>query len=201
METSKITAQRRTGSGRSVARQLRRAGQLPAVIYGKGQPATALAISPKEFELALAGPLGRNAVFQVDIEGVGASHALLADFQYHPLSRKLLHVDFKALDDGEFVDVEVPLVLTGKPKGVVMGGELRQVFRRIPVRCLPADIPAVIEASVAELDIDQMLHAGALELPSGCELTLSSKLTVAAVVGGRRDKDEEEKPAAGAPAA
>ena len=97
-----------------------------------------------------------------------------------------------------FVDVKVPLVLKGKAKGIVMGGKLRQVFRELPLRCSPGAIPTVVEHDISELEIEQTVSAGSLNLPEGVEVLLGEKRTVATIAADRRaksgsDEESEEK--------
>jgi large subunit ribosomal protein L25 len=193
MQATTISAKPRTDSGKGPMRRLRAAGQIPAVAYGKNLEPTTLSVSPKDLLNVLGSPFGRNTVLNIDVEGGTKIHALLTDFQYHPLSRELLHADFLAVRDDEMVDVKVPFLLTGKAAGVTAGGVLSQVFRRLPIRCLPSAIPEKIEADVSALGIDDMLHAEDLSLPDGVEVSLKPKRTVAAVIGGRLQEEEEEE--------
>ena len=108
------------------------------MIYGRAGGAQSLAVSPKAMHDVLASEYGRNNVIELALEGDTEQTVLLSDFQYHPITREILHADFLRIDVTQPVDVEVPFELTGKPKGVVLGGVLRQIFRKLPVRCLPA---------------------------------------------------------------
>jgi large subunit ribosomal protein L25 len=122
---------------------------------------------------------------------------MIADYQYHPVSRVLLHADFIAVDEKTEVEVKVPLVLFGKSKGVVVGGKLRQVFREVPVRCAPGHIPAELRFDITELEIDDVVPAGQLELPEGVSLGINEKQTVAMIATDRRAKMDEEEAAEG----
>lgn len=202
MQATTISATARTETGKGPIKRLRATGRIPAVAYGKSLAPTTLSVSPKELLAVLSGPFGRNTVLNIEVDGGTKIHALLTDFQYHPLSRELLHADFLAVKDDEVVEVNVPFILKGKAVGVAAGGVLSQVFRRLPVRCLPGAIPEQIEADVSALGIDDMLHAEDLTLPEGVEVSLKPKRTVAAVIGGRREEEvAEEKPAEGEAAA
>src|SRR5688572_14918835 len=137
MQAIKITATPRPHTGKNANRRLRASGMIPAVAYGQGRAARDLAVSPEAVSQALHSDRGRNVVVALEVEGKTVE-AMIAEYQYHPVSRSLLHADFIEVTDDTVVDVNVPLNLTGKPKGVVMGGKLRQVFREIPVRCKPS---------------------------------------------------------------
>ncbi|MEB2312123.1 MAG: 50S ribosomal protein L25 [Sorangiineae bacterium] len=199
MELVKIAATRRQDFGKGPARQLRREGKIPAVAYGKGQTAETLAVAPKELTSVLTSERGRNTVIELLVEGEEKRTVLLSDYQYHPLSRELLHADFIQIGLDEPVDVEVPLVLEGKPKGVVMGGVLRQVYRKLPIRCLPERIPVKIVYDVTELDLDQHVATRDLSVPEGVSVRLPETQTIAGVVTESKHAEAEEAaPAAGA---
>lgn len=197
MQAIKITATPRSNTGKNANRRLRASGMIPAVAYGQGGPARDLAVSPEAVVHALSSERGRNVVVSLEVEGK-AVDAMIAEYQYHPVSRSLLHADFIEVTEETIVDVNIPLNLTGKAKGVVMGGKLRQVFREVPVRCKPSLIPVEIVHDVTELDLDQHVHAKDLKLPAGVTVALRERQTVAVVAADKRSKAEEEEAAAAA---
>jgi large subunit ribosomal protein L25 len=201
MELVKVVATARKTQGKSEAKRLRATGQIPAVAYGKGEAAVALAVSPKEIVGVLGRPLGRNSPIELSVEGGEKLTVLLRDFQYHPLSRDLLHADFLKINLDQPVDVDVPLELTGKAKGVVDGGVLRQVYRKLPLRCLPKDIPVKLEHDMTLIEIDQSVLVSELAIPAGVTVLLPPDQTVAAVSTEKKQPDEDELAAAAAAAA
>lgn len=200
MQLAKVAAKHRQAAGKNKSRRMRATGTIPAIAYGKGQPALAIAVEPKDLMGVLAQPLGRNSPIELDVEGKEKLTVLLTDYQYHPVSRELLHADFLKIALDAPVDVDVPLELTGKAKGVVEGGELRQVFRRVPVRCLPKDIPVKLVHDITELGLDHSLPVSALALPAGVSVRLPADQTVAAVATMKKVVEEEEAAAAAAAA-
>lgn len=201
MDITKLTASTRNEQGKGPSRRLRTAGKIPAIAYGKNLAATALAVDPKALKAALSGPHGRNKVLEVAVEGGATITAMVRHYAHHPVSRDILHADFQQVNLAEPVDVLVPFRLTGKSKGVVLGGVLTQVYRDLPVRCLPEKIPSVIEADVTELDLGAAVKASQLVLPEGVSVRLAAEQTVAAVVAPDKRGEEEAGPAKGAPAA
>ncbi|MCH2109968.1 MAG: 50S ribosomal protein L25, partial [Polyangiaceae bacterium] len=159
-----------------------------------------LSLEPEFLVEVLESQLGVNTIVELDIDGKDKVQAMIAEYQYHPVSRELLHADFVAVDESTHVEVRVPLVLVGRAKGIVLGGKLRQVFRELPVRCLPSQIPAAIEHDITELGIEETVAAGELKLADGVEVTLGEKQTVAMVATDRRAKAEEEEEGAEAEA-
>ncbi|HEV8551145.1 MAG TPA: 50S ribosomal protein L25 [Polyangiaceae bacterium] len=207
MDLRKISASARDGKGKGEAARLRRSGRIPAIAYGKKLAAQSLAVAPEELRSVLTSERGRNTVIELDVDGKNKLTVLLRDYQHHPVSRALLHADFVQIALDEPVDVQIPLEVTGKPVGVVKGGVLRQVFRRIPVRCLPQKIPVKIVHDVTELDLDGHVQAKSLALPEGVEVRLPAEQTVIAIVTEKAAPEEETAAptavagAAGAPAA
>lgn len=196
MQITKIAASTRNEMGKGANRRLRAQGQLPAVTYGAGAASQALVVSPDEVANVLTSDLGINSLVELSIDGRPV-RAMIGDYQYHPLTRKLLHADFVQVTDEQEVEVKVPVRLTGKAQGVVMGGKLRVVFRELPVRCRPALIPSEIVHDITELGIEQTLSAGELQLPEGVKVVLDQKRTIAIVATDRRAKaaesEDEEK--------
>ena len=201
MELVKVPAIRRNESGKGPARRLRHEGKIPATAYGKEMEAESLAVAPKDLFAVLKSDHGRNSVIELQVEGEGKRTVLLADYQYHPVSREFLHADFLQIHLDRPVEVDVPFELTGKPKGVVMGGVLRQVYRKLPIRCLPEQIPVKIEYDVTELELDDHVAVRDLALPEGVVVRLDESRTVAGVVTESKRAEEEEAEAAAAAAA
>jgi large subunit ribosomal protein L25 len=201
MESIKVSASRRSDSGKGAASRLRSTGQIPAVAYGKQLPAQTLAVSPDALKAVFASAYGNNNVIELDVEGKDKLTVMLRDYQYHPVSRKLLHADFVQVHLDQLLDVEVPLELTGKPLGVVQGGILRQVFRKLPIRALPGNIPVKIVHDVTALELDGHVATKDLALPEGVAVRLPAEQTVAAIVTEIVRGEEETAAAPGAAAA
>jgi len=203
MESIKVVATRRTENGKGAASRLRGTGKIPAVAYGKQLPAQALAVAPDALKAVFASAYGNNNVIELDVEGKDKLTVLLRDYQYHPVSRQLLHADFVQIHLDQPVDVEVPLELSGKPQGVIQGGTLRQVFRKLPIRALPNSIPVKIVHDVTALELDGHVASKDLSLPEGVSVRLPPEQTVASIVTEIVREEETAATAAGgaAPAA
>lgn len=203
MELHKVPASPRQESGKGASNRLRRAGKIPAVAYGKELKAESLSVSPEDVVKVLKSALGKNTPMELVVEGGASRTVMLREYQYHPVTRALLHADFELIHLDRPVTVEVPFEVTGKPKGALKGGQLHQVFRSLPVVCLPAHIPAKISVDVTELDVDDTITPSGLQLPEGVRISYPATQTLVAVVteSKRRDEDAEATPAAGAAAA
>jgi large subunit ribosomal protein L25 len=203
MQSIKLAAEARKETGKGEVRRLRAGGRIPAVAYGPNLKSTSLAVSPKDILGVLGTEYGRNAVIELDIKGEKKVTVLLTDFQYHPVTRSILHADFLEIREDQPVDFDVPFEALGKAKGVVAGGVLRQVFRKLPVRCLPANLPVKLSHDVTELELDHSVAAKDVKVPEGVQIRLPAEQTVLAVVTEKKKYEEEEAAAAaaGAPGA
>lgn len=146
----------RESQKKSETKKIRREGNIPAVIYVRGKPTDAIAISGPEFNAVLRtmqpGRLSTTKFTLSDAHGK-PRHAILKEIQYEPTTYKVQHLDFEELFDDAKVSVKVPIECTGVADcvGIKLGGFLRQVIRHMRVRCLPKDIPSVFQIDVRNL--------------------------------------------------
>jgi large subunit ribosomal protein L25 len=192
MDIIKLEANVRTLGGKSSARRLRLEGKVPAIAYGKELAAVSLAVSPKGLVEILKSQHGQNTVVELGFDGSKKITALLREYTVHPVSRALLHADFVEIKLDKPVDVEVPFLCKGKAAGVVLGGILRQVYRKLPIRCLPEQIPVIIEYDVTALNLGDHVKASELALPPGVSVRLPADQTVAGIVAPEKEKPEDE---------
>jgi large subunit ribosomal protein L25 len=154
-----LEAVRRETLGRNNAGRMRRAGRIPAVVYGGPKGASeSLAVDPKQLLHILYSEGGANTLITLKVDGAGAdTHVLVKAYQLHPVTQHLLHADFYRVAMDKVTRVTVPVHLTGEAKGIkAEGGIVDFVHREVMVECLPADIPKHIVVDVTEL----MLHDG-----------------------------------------
>src|SRR5437588_6514953 len=176
-----ITAEARELRGKNEARRLRVRGLSPAVVYGEGKDAVAVAISPKEVRRILHA--GHNTIFTLDVQGGESTPVMVVDWQNDPVKETLLHVDLKRIDLTKRIVVKVPVQTTGEAKGVkLQGGLLEVITREIELECLPTDIPEQFTVDVTELMIGQNLRANEIALPEGTRLVSSPDQVIAHVV-------------------
>ncbi len=190
MEIVKLEATARTEHGKSPAKRLRASGQIPAIAYGRQLAPVSLAVSPKGLRAVLEGPFGKNTVVELGIEGKRIT-VMVRDYSFHPISRDLLHADFVEVKLDQPVDVEVPFICKGKAAGVVLGGIMRQVYRALPLRCLPEKIPLLIEHDISSLGLGDHVKASELALPEGVSVRLPADQTVAGVVAPEKERAED----------
>jgi len=189
----------REARGKGGARKLRQRGMAPGVVYGGGREATAIAFDVADFERLIATSHGGVNTL-IDLAGdtpVAGRTVMAKELQREPVRGAITHVDFFEIDMKEKIEVEVPIHLTGTPKGVVLGGVLDQQMREVLLMCLPNSIPDSIDVDVTELELGDSLHLSDLVVPEGCEFHAEETLTVATVLIPRVVKEDEAEAAEG----
>jgi large subunit ribosomal protein L25 len=179
-----IKAKQRSGRGKNDARRTRRDGLIPVVVYG-GEGDTVAAAAPlSELAAILRSEAGRNTIFTMDIDGVGASEVMFSDRQIDPVRGRLIHADFQRLVKGQKIEVTVPLHLVGEPIGVrEEQGVLEQIIREIEIRCDPRDIPDSIDIDVTNLGVHDVLHVSDIPVDAAKIEILDDPETVIATIG------------------
>jgi len=201
MATAQLNAAVRDKAGKGAARTLRSKGQIPAIIYGHKREPQSLSINSRDLDKLLDHISAESTVIELNLDGT-MSRTLIREIQRHPFRREILHVDFQELVAGEKVIVSIPIVLTGVPEGVRLGGGiLDQTMRELEIKVDPADIPNHVEADVNALQIGSSLHVRDLKIPDGVEV-MDDKDASVCVVGAPRAVIEAvaatEAPEAGA---
>jgi large subunit ribosomal protein L25 len=155
-----VVATPRTGKfNKNHARRVRVEGKIPAVVYGAGQEAVAVAVDPRVVTRILHSESGHNTIFDLNVEGAPLVKAMIVDWQHEPIKGKLLHIDFKRIAMDKAMRVSVPVQLTGTAAGVKnSGGILDQVLREVEVECLPGDIPDHLDVDVTNLELYGAIH-------------------------------------------
>ncbi|SEB72499.1 50S ribosomal protein L25 [Terriglobus roseus] len=162
--TEAVKATLRSGKfNKNAARRVRVSGLIPAVIYGAGVESQAIAVDPKSILKILHSESGHNTIFDLNIENGAGAKAMIVDWQYEPIKGKLLHIDLKRIAMDKTMKVSVPVMLSGIPVGVKMGGGiLDHILREIEVECFPGDIPSHIDLDVSNLELHGAIHVSDL---------------------------------------
>lgn len=195
MKHQDLTVTVRESSGKGVARQLRMAGKVPAVFYGTETENIRLEVGTKTLKDILNVPGGRSNFFNLTFEGgkIKNKIAVIKELQIDPVSDQLIHADFFELSMDKKMTATVPVRLTGKAKGVELGGTLQPIRRELEVSCLPKDLPDVIEIDVTDLDIGQSIHVDEVKLPAGVEAPHDVNFTVAVLLAPKGAAEEVEE--------
>ncbi|WP_242341168.1 MULTISPECIES: 50S ribosomal protein L25/general stress protein Ctc [Anaeromyxobacter] len=190
-----VNAQRREGKGKGPARRLRQQGLIPAVVYGRKQEPTHLAVDPSALLKAIETPHKFNTLLTLKLDG-SDKHVLFKDWAVDPVSRKLEHADFLEVSLEEPVKVDVPVVTTGRAAGQAEGGILSLATHEIVLEALPAKIPVRIEVDVTNLKIGASIHVSELTPPEGCKFKFTTDYVIAFVAVP--EKEEVVAPVAAA---
>ena len=178
----KVQAKVREGRGKNDARRARREGMVPITVYGGGAETVAAVAPLRELAAILRTEAGRNTIFTIDVEGIGASEVMFHDRQIDPVKGRLIHADLTRLVKGQKIEVTVPLHLVGEPVGVKeKQGVLEQIIREIEIRCEPRDIPDSLDVDVSNLDVHALLHVSDIPVAEGVEVLTDAEQVIATV--------------------
>ncbi|PKP14057.1 MAG: 50S ribosomal protein L25 [Bacteroidetes bacterium HGW-Bacteroidetes-3] len=159
MKSITITGSKRESVGKVATKALRNAGKVPCVLYG-GDKALHFSADETAFKNLVYTPNVYTA--KIEFEG-NKYNAILQDIQFHPVSDKILHIDFYQLFDDKMVTMAIPVQLLGTAPGIIRGGSLRFAMRKLNVRALPKDLPDFIDADISKLDIGDKLYVTELK--------------------------------------
>lgn len=167
-----LEVSRRESTGKGVARKLRSAGRIPAVVYGGHKEPVAIEVDRKSLsELIKKSEHGVRSIFLLKMTGSDQQrHAMIKDMQLDPISRRLTHIDFVRVVMDEKIKVTIPVHLSGLAIGVKEGGILDWQVRELHVECLPNAIPDAIEVDVTPLGAHDYLHVRDLNFPEGVKV-------------------------------
>jgi large subunit ribosomal protein L25 len=192
-----INVEPRERSGTGAVKRLRKAGSIPAVIYGRKVPASTLKLDAKNFNRILHESASDNILVNLKIAGDAADQlALVQEVQHDYLKGGVLHVDFHAVAADELIHANVPVILSGVEAAEKKGGMLEHILHNLEVNCLPKDLPESLHYDVAVLNVGDALHVRDLNLPDGVKARLDGEVVVAVLK--EPTVSEEPTPAAAA---
>jgi large subunit ribosomal protein L25 len=199
MKSITIKGSERENVGKKATKAVRDAGMVPCVIYGGNQPVHFVA-DERAFKDLVYTPNAHTVV--VELNGT-SYNVIMQDIQFHPVSDRILHIDFFQLSDDKEIVMEVPVKITGTSPGVLLGGVLRLNQRRLKVKALPKNLPDFIEASISELEMGNKLYV--TKLPTNnfklmhpdntvvCQVRISRAAMKAAQEAAKAEKGAKKK--------
>ena len=199
MKSITIQGTKRESVGKKSTKALRDAELVPCVVYGGAEPLS-FSTEEKSFKNLVYTPEAHTVSIEVDGNTIPA---VLQDIQFHPITDKILHADFYQLADDKPVVMEVPVRITGRAKGVVSGGAMRQTYRKLKIKALPANLPDEIVVDVTPLKIGNKLYVGDIKTSNFTfmhpdnAVVVAVKMSRTAMKGGAVVEDEEETTAEG----
>jgi large subunit ribosomal protein L25 len=198
MQTQELTIKQREGTGKQVAKRLRREGAVPAILYGGERPQP-ITVDPRALLRIIHGHEGTTQLLSLKFDGDGSARmAIIRDLQFDPVSERLLHVDLQEVSADRTITVRVAVHVVGDAVGVrEQKGILNLATHEVEISCLPMQIPDRLDADVAALSIGDVLTVADLRVPEGVRILNDPGQAVATV----QPPMAEEAPAVAAPAA
>lgn len=182
----------RENTGKGVARKLRAAGKVPAVVYGKGMEPTAITVEPKALEAAVSSDAGWNTLLTLtgapELEG---KVVVLKDLDLHAIRRTMVCADFHAINVSETAHFMVPVTTVGTSVGEKEGGTLQVIRHELEVICLPGVVPQSFDIDVSALQIGDVVHVNEIAVPEGVEIPHDVNFTVITVKGHKAEVEVE----------
>jgi large subunit ribosomal protein L25 len=196
-KTVPLQVSTRAETGRAAVKALRRAGNVPGVLYGKSKGKAVrsrpIEINAKKLNTVLHSSTSENVLVDVEVTDKSGAKvdqhlALLLDVQHHPLEDYIIHIDLHEIDQDEILHAEVPVTSVGEPVGVKNGGGLLEtMLRTIRVACLPKNLPELITVDVSHLEIGHSVHVRELTLPEGVTAANPPELPVFSVFAPKEE--------------
>lgn len=197
MEQIELKANVRKTTGNGPAGVLRREGRIPAVLYGPKTEPVLLSVNTGDFEEVLKKGTVSQVLLNLVIQNGKAysKSVIIKELQQHPVSQAFLHIDFYEVDMKRKVKVNVPVVATGKSKGVELGGVVQIIRHELEVLCLPGDIPEEIVIDVTDLDMGDSVHVEEIPLEGDAEIQAEVNFTVLTILSPKVEEEvvEEEE--------
>lgn len=187
MSEDVLNVEKRELLGSANSRRLRRAGMIPAVLYGHGKESVSLSIRSDE----MSGVIRRGGQL-VALKGGVTDTAFLKDVQLDALGSTILHVDLTRVVAGETVDVTVKIEVRGVAPGTKQGGSVENPVYEVQIECPATAIPEKIELSINDLQLDQSLTAADLELPKGATLITDAATVIVSCAEAAAAQEEED---------
>ncbi len=202
----KLSASGRKDEGKGASRRLRRAAQIPAIIYGGGTQPQSIQLEHEKTWLASQNDWFYSSIITLDVDGK-AQQVLLRDMQRHPYRQLIMHLDFQRVNANEAIRVNVPLHfinIDSSPAGKTAGVSVTSEMNEVEVTCLPANLPEFIEVDLGQMQVGDTVHLSELKLPEG--VAFAHKVDdehdpAVAVARHVREEVVEEAPAEGEEAA
>ena len=183
----KLDIETRESVGKKSTKAIRRDGKIPSTLYFKGDEPESIAIDKIELYKALKSD---QRVYEVELGGE-SQYVMVKAVQYHPVTDEIIHLDFMRVRRSEKMTISVPLVLVGKPMGVVEGGILSQALNQIEISCFPTNVPDQIEVNVDKMELNSSISVADVSTDDEeVEILSSSEINVATITAPSVEKEE-----------
>lgn len=192
-----IACQKREIKSKGYLNQMKRKDFVPGIIYGQGQEAVPIFMVNRELTRILEKH-GSNGLFALEMEGeTQPAMALIKEVQKHPISGKVIHVDFQTVNMNEKIHGTVAVHLHGEGAVIARGGILQAGAKEVDVTCMPKDLPESFVVDISEMDIGQKVVVGDLTIPAGVEITSDPDIIIATILAPSRAAVETQEESEG----
>jgi len=194
MKQITLSAIKREKTGKEISKKLRKQGLIPAIVYGPRFQPLPIAVKFNELESILIKHKGETLLFNLELTDGEPSkiQAILKDYQTHPITDKIIHIDFLAIHEEETITLDIPLEFLGKPVGISKGGVLEILLHELTIECLPSNIPDKIYIDISNLDVGDVLHVKDIKVPERVKVINDPEETVLTIVAEAVEGTEEE---------
>jgi large subunit ribosomal protein L25 len=183
MKIAPLKVEKRESVGKGAARRVRRAGKIPAILYGDDGKSIALSVETKDFVTLLHSEGGSHVILRLNIEGSKESPTvIIKDIQRHPIKDSFLHIDFQKIGLDEKITATVPIVAEGESPGVKQGGILQRHLWEVEIEALPKNIPDHIAVDISNLEMGESIHVSDIPKPEGVEFVTDGKEVVLSIL-------------------
>lgn len=175
----KLAAQTRSEVGRNAVKKIKSQGFVPAVIYSHHETPVSLKVNERDISTLLAHAAGEHFLVDLEVAGGASRMAIIQEVQHHPVTQKILHVDFHGVSANETIESSIPVEPVGEANGVKnFGGILEQLLRSVTLKSLPQDLPTIVTVDVSALNVGESIHVKDLVLPAGVTAVDDADVTV-----------------------
>ncbi|PID29757.1 MAG: 50S ribosomal protein L25 [Candidatus Cloacimonadota bacterium] len=188
-----LNVEKRESGKKSDRKNLRKNGFIPAVIIGDGNEGINISLEEGEFLKAFKHNFSVVTFYEMTVNGEKFK-TIVKEYQIHPVTRKIIHVDFLALKEDKKVEIKVPLEFSGEPVGLKKGGRLETLVRSVKIECLPGDAPETLKVDISKLNLAQKISISDLKVEN--IKILDNPMTSLAVVHAPRGMTSSEVQAA-----
>lgn len=198
LKEANLEVEIREDLGKNKVNSLRKMGKIPGIIYGGDLPAMPISLKLKDFKELLKQKIHENTIFYLKVKGgENPKPALIQNYQIHPETGEILHIDFIRIDMEKEVTVKVPIEFVGTPAGVKQGGYQDINLREIHIQTKAKEIPEKITLDISSLELGKYLKAGDIKIPENCKLkenpeTVIIRIGIPKVVAVEEEKPKEE---------
>lgn len=194
MKQVNLTVFKREKTGKETAKKLRKNGLIPAIVYGVHTLPIPIVVKFNELEKIFNKYKEETLLFNLEIinEEVIKKQAIIKDYQIHPVTDQIIHIDFLVIEEAKPIEIEVPLEFVGKPVGVSKGGILEILKHEVTVECLPTQIPDKIIVEISHLDIGDVLHVKDLKVSEEIKIKDSPDETLVTIVAEKEEETSSE---------